>query len=66
MSSEEKKHGFQNKKFNNLLDFCYYYSNTYNSNNILHILLNNYIQSINLNNKNNISYNHNKNITWIA
>lgn len=63
---KNKKFIFQNKKFNNFLDFCYYYSNKYNSNNILDILLNNYIQFINLNNKNNISYNHNKNIKWIA
>ena len=63
---KNKKFIFKNKKFNNFLDFCYYYSNKYNSNNILDILLNNYIQFINLNNKNNISYNHNKNIKWIA
>ena len=61
-----KKIIFQNKKFNNFLDFCYYYSKKYNSNNILDILLNNYIQFINLNNKNNISYIHNKNNKWIA
>lgn len=63
---KNKKIIFQNKKFNNFLDFCYYYSKKYNSNNILDILLNNYIQFINLNNKNNISYIHNKNNKWIA
>ena len=63
---KNKKFIFQNQKFNNFLDFCYYYSNKYNSNNILDILLNNYIQFINLNNKNKLSYNHNKNIKWIA
>ena len=66
LSKYNNNDNFKNKKFNNFLDFCYYYSNKYNSNNIIDILLNNYIQFINLNNKNNISYNHNKNIKWIA